>query len=168
MTSTARGLLAQPGRPTAEVTPIAESRAVHAGTSVRLALQVALPDGVHVQANRPRDPLLIPTVLTLEPSAGVTLVDTAYPAATEFKVTGQSEALVVFEQRFVIGAKVALASTVPETLIINGRLRYQACNASTCFAPTTQPVRWTLPVVAASAPTAPQFAEVFAGLTFNR
>ena len=48
-------------RPKANVTPIVERDGVRAGTPVRVALQVSLPEGFHVQSNKPRDPLLIPT-----------------------------------------------------------------------------------------------------------
>jgi hypothetical protein len=60
-------------RPQANVTRIVETNGVHPGTTSRVALQVSLPDNLHVQSNRPRDPLLIPTVLTIEPPPGVTL-----------------------------------------------------------------------------------------------
>ena len=47
----------------ADVTPVVEGDGVRAGTEARVALQVALPDGFHVQSNKPRDPNLIPTEL---------------------------------------------------------------------------------------------------------
>ena len=46
---------AQLRRIQAELTPLVEADAVHAGSEVRLALQVALPEGFHVQSNKPRD-----------------------------------------------------------------------------------------------------------------
>ena len=58
---------AQLRRPRAELTPLVESEGVRAGGPVRLALRVSLPEGVHTQSNKPRDPLLIPTVLTFDP-----------------------------------------------------------------------------------------------------
>ena len=60
-------------RPRAEVTPVVERPAVHAGAKVRLALKVALPEGLHTQSDKPRDPNLIPTVLTIKTPAGVTV-----------------------------------------------------------------------------------------------
>ena len=100
-------MLAQ-GRPKAEVTPLVDADGVHAGSTVRVALQVALPDGLHVQSDKPRDPMLIPTVLTIEPPAGVTVSEIAYPEPTDFAQAGQKEPLAVFEQRFVVGAKLTL------------------------------------------------------------
>ena len=54
--------------PRAEVTPLAGADAAAAGEPARLALQVTLPEGFHVNANKPRDPSLIPIVLTVEPT----------------------------------------------------------------------------------------------------
>ncbi len=42
----------------ATLTPIVGSDGVYAATEVRAALQVQLPDGFHVQSDRPRDPAL--------------------------------------------------------------------------------------------------------------
>src|SRR4029450_8786171 len=63
---------AQLRRPRAEISPLVESPAARAGNSVRLALQVTLPEGLHTQSNKPRDPTLIPTVLTVDVAAGLT------------------------------------------------------------------------------------------------
>lgn len=51
----ASGLAFAQGRPKAEVTPLVEADGVHAGSTVRIALQVSLPDGLHVQSDKPRD-----------------------------------------------------------------------------------------------------------------
>jgi hypothetical protein len=40
---------------------------------------VRLPQGLHVQSNKPRDPDLIPTDLAVVPPKGATLVDVVYP-----------------------------------------------------------------------------------------
>ncbi|HYS24086.1 MAG TPA: hypothetical protein VEP46_00745, partial [Vicinamibacterales bacterium] len=55
---------AQARRPTAEVTPLVE-RAVRAGEAARVAIRVALPEGLHTQSNKPRDETLIPTEVTV-------------------------------------------------------------------------------------------------------
>src|SRR4051812_47822647 len=56
----------------ADVSPIVEADGARVGSETRLALQVTLPDGYHVQSDKPRDPNLIPTVLTVEVPQGVT------------------------------------------------------------------------------------------------
>ena len=49
--------------PAATLTPMLERDGVASGRTARAALEVALPEGLHVQSNKPRDPLLIPTAL---------------------------------------------------------------------------------------------------------
>lgn len=138
---------AQARRPTAQVAPVMESKAALPGTTVRLALRVRLPAGVHVQSNKPRDKDLIPTVLTIEPPPGVTVIGIDYPKASDLVQIGQPQPLAVFGEEFSIGVRVALARTVkPGALLLPARLRYQACNATTCFVPTRADASWTLPV----------------------
>jgi DsbC/DsbD-like thiol-disulfide interchange protein len=165
----ASGLMLAQGRPRANVTPLVEADGVHAGSTVRLALQVALPDGLHVQSDKPRDAMLIPTVLTIEPPAGVKVAETLYPSPTDFAQDGQKDPLAVFEQHFVVGVKLTLDATVAAgELVVPARFRYQACDASTCFAPAREETRWTLNVVPVSTPIAARFPEVFDTLRFRR
>jgi len=136
----------------AEITPIVESHGVHAGTPVRMALQVRLPKGFHVQSNKPRDPSLIPTVLTIDAPAGVSVAEVVFPPPTDLAQIGQPQPLAVFEQDFAIGVRLALAGTVqPGEIAVPFRLRYQACDETACYIPTTAEARWTLNVVPASA-----------------
>src|SRR6476659_7950913 len=76
---------AQLTRPKADVVPLVERERVHAGTSARVALKVSLPEGLHVQSNKPRDPLLIPTELTVDAPPGVTVTEIVYPPSTDLK-----------------------------------------------------------------------------------
>lgn len=160
--------LAQRG-PTVSVTPVVESDGVHAGTTVKLALRVSLPDGVHVQSDKPRDPMLIPTRLTVEPPAGITTSEVVYPAPTDFVQKGQAAPLAVFEQQFVVGVAVTLAKEVaPGVVQVPVRLRYQACDASTCFVPSRQDATFTLRVVPSGEALKRVEPALFAQLRFSR
>jgi cytochrome c biogenesis protein CcdA/thiol-disulfide isomerase/thioredoxin len=157
------------GRPQAATAPFVETDGVRPGSSTRVALTVALPEGLHVQSDRPRDPLLIPTVLSLEPPPGVRVTQLVYPHPTDFNQEGQAQPLAVFEREFVIGAELEIASTVaPGDLVVPGRLRYQACNDKVCFAPITATTAWTLRVVPATAPVTPAAPDVFERLSAGR
>ncbi|MGD9902775.1 MAG: thioredoxin family protein [Vicinamibacterales bacterium] len=158
---------AQLRRPRAEVVTLAETDVVRPGSSVRLAVRVTLPEGLHVQSDAPKDPSLIPTVLTLEPPAGVAVTEIVFPEATDFAVAGIDEPLKVFEHEFYIGIQVAVASTVPDgQLALPATLRYQACNDQLCFAPATAEAPWHLTVAASQRPETTH-AEVFAALPFG-
>src|SRR5262245_42210591 len=116
--------------PEATVTPFVESDAVPAGSSpVRVALTVGLPEGLHVQSDKPRDPSLIPTTLTIDAPAGVKVTQLVFPHPTDFAQEGQSQPLAVFEREFVVGAELEVDKSVaPGELAIPVKLRYQACN----------------------------------------
>jgi thiol:disulfide interchange protein DsbD len=159
---------AQIARPRADVTPLVESDGVHAGGPARVALQVSLPEGLHVQSNRPRDPSLIPTVLTADPPPGVTVEEVVYPRSTELKQAGQDQPLAVFERQFAIGVQFRLGRDVKAgNLLIPVHLRYQACDASVCYPPSTADLQWTLRVVPASARATPRHTEVFGTIAFG-
>jgi cytochrome c biogenesis protein CcdA len=154
---------------TAEVTPLVGSDGVHPGAEVRAALQVALPEGFHVQSDTPRDPSLIPTVLTVEPPAGVSVVELVYPSPTDLTQIGADQPLAVFEREFAIGLRLTVSPDVPiGEMTVPGRLRYQACNDTTCFAPTTAEAQWTLHVVPQGTPVTARHGDVLDQLPFGR
>jgi thiol:disulfide interchange protein DsbD len=154
--------------PRAEVAPLAGADAAAAGGATRLALQVTLPEGFHVNANKPRDPSLIPIVLTVEPPAGVTITEIVYPVPTDFAQQGATEPLAVYERAFAIGVTLELdASVAPGELTIPARLRYQACDEKMCYIPATAVTGWTLRVVAGGTAVAAQNQPVFSAIAFG-
>ena len=158
---------AQLGQPRAQVTALAGASAVRPGGEVRLALQVTLPPSAHVQSNAPRDPALIPTLVTIDAPTHAEVVEVVYPTAIDFEQAGQAQPLSVFAHEFAIGARVAIATTMPRgNVTIPGRIRYQSCDARTCYAPTTVEVAWTF-TVADEATAAAQHAEVFDAIAFG-
>ncbi|HZP48471.1 MAG TPA: thioredoxin family protein [Vicinamibacterales bacterium] len=153
-------------RPRAEVTPVTERPNAHAGDTVRLAVKVSLPEGVHTQSNKPSDDSFIPTVLSVDPPFAVKEI--VWPPSSELKQAGLDKPLLVFEQAFTIGVQVTLpANTAAGPLTIPGRLRYQACDATLCYAPTTAPIEWKLDIVAAAAPVATTADPLFASIKFG-
>jgi thiol:disulfide interchange protein DsbD len=164
----ATGAFAQP--PRAKVAPLTESESVVAGSQTRLALTVSLPPKLHTQSDKPRDPLLIPTVLTVEPASGLKVTNLIYPHPKDFTLEGQSEALLVFENEFVVGAEIELAANVPPgELVIPGRFRYQACDDKVCFQPRTERFEWKVRVLPAGTAAAPPPENaVFAELSKSR
>jgi thioredoxin:protein disulfide reductase len=159
---------AQLRRIVAELTPIVEKDAVHPGEEVRAALRMTLPDGFHVQSNKPRDPSLIRTSLTFIPPAGVTPIEVVFPAAIDLKVAGIDEPLAVFERTFVIGVRLSVADTATGQLVVPAQLEYQACDDTMCFAPTKAATEWAFSVVARDRQAHARHQDVFAGIAFGR
>ena len=161
-------LLAQDGPPPrAQVTPLLEHESVAPGATVRAAVRVSLPEGLHANAHKPRDPSLIPLVLTVNAPAGVTVEEIVYPEPTDLRQENAPQPLSVYEREFAIGAVLRIApDAAPGPLEIPVRLRYQACNEKLCYLPTTVQSAWTLRVGTAGK-AAGANREVFGGIRFG-
>jgi thiol:disulfide interchange protein len=159
--------LAQFRGPRAELTPFVESE-VRAGGTGRAAVEVRLPQQLHVQSNAPRDPALIATELTFNTPAGVRATEIVFPKPTDFEQAGLPQPLAVFEHEFAIGVQFAVdEGTAPGTIDVPGRLRYQACDDKVCYPPQTGEVRWTLTVVGSAAATTRTRPDVFERIAFG-
>ncbi len=158
---------AQGGPPQVRFETLVESTPSYAGTTVRLAVRVTLPEGYHVNSDVPLDEFLIPTTWTFEPPDGITAERIAFPEAHMF-VQGDVLELVVFETEFIVGAELSLAPDLaPGTYTVDSSFGYQACDDIACYAPTSESLSFTIEVVdAAEAVGAAQHGEIFAGFEF--
>jgi thioredoxin:protein disulfide reductase len=165
----ASALAAQFRGPKAELTPLLDSDGVRAGSTVRAALEVRLPDEkLHVQSNKPRDESLIATVLTVDAPAGVRVTELVFPKATDLAQEGQAQPLAVYPHEFAIGVALEIADSVqPGELVVPARLRYQACDDKMCFPPSTGQFSWTLRVVSGGAAVTPQHQDVIGAIPFG-
>jgi len=166
--SATAGARTQSGPPRASVSPVVEFNGAHAGGAVRVALSVVLPDGLHANSNKPRDPSLIAMELRIAPPAGVAVEEIVWPAATDLEQEGSELPLAVFERQFAIGVSLNLDPSVAQgELAVPATLRYQACDNKQCYFPATTEAAWVLRVVPASAPLTSQNGPVFRNLRFG-
>lgn len=134
-------------RPTPQVETTTDLSAVTAsGGTARFVVRVTLPPDLHVQANQPRDPSLIPTELSIVPPAGTTLIDVTYPPPIDFNQAGATQPLAVYPNVFDIVVRLKVAPGFAVATPVTATLRYQACNDVLCFAPANADVTWTLTV----------------------
>ena len=161
---------AQLARPRADVVSLVEGPA-RAGSPVRVALKVTVPEGLHTQSNKPRDKSLIPTTLTINAPAGITVEEIVWPPSIDLVQAGADKPLSVFEREFLIGATLLLpgSRSVAGDLTVPAKLRYQACDANLCYPPATADVAWVIHQVPASAAAAPDpsHARDFASIKFG-
>ena len=142
-------------QPTAELTPTIEQRAIRPGQTVILVLRVELPENIHLQSDKPRDPYVIPTLLTFTLPEGITVEEIAYPESTDFLLEDWDEPLAVFEHEFTIEVRLVLdADFSPGEVVVPGSFLYQACDKRICFPPKTAAVEWRMDVEAALTPRA--------------
>lgn len=138
---------AQVQKPRLELVASVTPASVAAGARAKATLKVRMPTSVHVQSDKPKDPSLIPTLLTINPPAGVTVERIVYPVPSTLNQEGRSTPLSVFGPELVIDVQLAIASTVSAgEMRVPGQLRYQACDERVCFPPARAPVEWVLTV----------------------
>lgn len=124
------------------VTLLSDSADVTAGTPQIVELRFKVDDGYHVNSHKPKDELLIPTVLRIDGNPDLKVLAEDYPAGTSFHLdVGEGETLDVYQGEFQVRLRV-VATKGPQTL--TGSLRYQACDNAACFPPRTLPVRFAV------------------------
>src|SRR5690348_7480059 len=93
----AAGPSAQGAKPVS-ISQILERPVVTPGGTLLGALRIEIPPELHLQSNVPRDPSLIPTVITFDPPADVTAAEVVFPATIDFKIAGFDAMQAVFEK----------------------------------------------------------------------
>ena len=155
---------AQPPSPIS-ITTVTETVGAHAGSIYHVAVQARLDAGFHVNSNEPLEDGLISTQLSFDPVDGISLEGIAWPESFLFEVGG--EPLAVFEEEFVIGASLALDPDLElGEYTVAGSLRYQACDDTICYFPTTANLEFHLSVVEETQDLTPTHVELFDEMTF--
>ena len=112
------------------------------GRTVRATVVMEIPQGLHVQSNKPLDKFLIATKLDVETPSGMKVGPISYPRAVMRNLKFSKSKVAVYEGRTMIRFQV----TVPANYSggsgeIKGKLRFQACNDESCFPPVTREVK---------------------------
>jgi thiol-disulfide isomerase/thioredoxin len=112
--------------------PVSVSKGDHS----RFKIVLSISPGYHINADRPDDKSLIPTVFTPSPVTGSTWGEPAYPEAT-YVIEGWSpEPLKVFNGEVVIRVVLNVSRSVPPgRLTAGGKLQLQACDREICLPP---------------------------------
>jgi hypothetical protein len=125
--------------PKAYVLYAAEQQIVPAGKQATLELRFHTLPGYHVNSHTPKSELLIATALTLQPASGVKPGTPLYPAGQPYSFSfDPSDKLDVYAGDFTI--KLPIVATAGEH-IVDGSLKYQACDNASCYPPRTLPVK---------------------------
>lgn len=157
---------------TLTLTPAADAVALGPqGATLDLTATATVARGWHVNAHRPTEKFLIPTVLTLTLPAGVSAAPVQYPApkTQRFAFAGDLE-LLVYEGAVPLTTTLTIpADFAADALVVEAVLRYQACDNTTCLPPASAVAELRLPVrdAAAAAPPAAGGVDLAALLAGN-
>ncbi|MCW8809946.1 MAG: thioredoxin fold domain-containing protein [Ignavibacteriaceae bacterium] len=111
---------------------------VYPGTEFKIAVEVQVAEGWHINSHEPYDEYLIPTSLTIVENPKFKLKKVAYPEPHDLKLAFSESPLSVWEGTVYKGALVEVDSNLTlgtYPLVVD--LEYQACNDISCQAPTS-------------------------------
>jgi thiol:disulfide interchange protein len=128
-----------PAKPKNYVTYAAEPQTVPAGKPANVEVRFHVVDGYHVNSHTPKSELLIPTTLRLEQADGVKAGTLEYPTGKLFSFSfDPKEKVDVYAGDFTLKLPVTAAAG---DHVVNGTLKYQACDNAACYPPRTLPVQ---------------------------
>lgn len=115
-----------------------EQVTVPAGKPSDVELHFRIAQGLHINSHKPKDEFLIPTTLSIPEGVGVYLSGANYPAGVDITLPlDHTTKLSVYTGEFTIQTRIVAAAG---NHLIEAKLRYQACNNSSCMPPKTIPV----------------------------
>ena len=107
--------------------------------AARLTLQ--LRSGYHVNSSTPADEYLIPLHLSWD-GATLEALDVAYPTPQMANYSFSKKPVSIYSGQFDVVTRFRVPANAPlGSLVVAGKLRYQACNDSTCLPPRTVEVK---------------------------
>lgn len=105
-------------------------------------LRFHVQDGFHINSHSPHDKVLIPTQLMVVDGDGITVSGVDFPPGTDTTFNfAPDEKVSVYTGDLTLRAHV---TATPGGHLLQGALRYQACDANACLPPRKIPVAVSL------------------------
>ena len=114
------------------------------GATVPVKIAARMREGYHCNSNTPSDEYLIPLKLTW--SAGVfPVAGIKYPKPAVEKFAFSPKALSIYSGQFDIVTEFKIpADAKPGQTVVNGKVKYQACDDRSCLPPKTLEVQFPM------------------------
>jgi DsbC/DsbD-like thiol-disulfide interchange protein len=172
--------LLAPARPsTSAAVPPAQSSAVgvngffsvdpaQQGSTFQAAVLLNIPEGLHVNSNRPLGKYAVPTVVKVEAPRGLKVTPVVYPAGRvrvfRFGEGTPEERLAVYEGRAIARFNVSVPADHEQGVArIRVSVRFQSCNDEVCFPPATRELTLPIAIVGRGVPVSHINGQYFGG-----
>ncbi|MCX5754380.1 MAG: thioredoxin family protein [Candidatus Krumholzibacteria bacterium] len=110
----------------------------HPGSVGYVAITADIAAGWHINAEKPLESYLIPTVLEVSAPAGIEIVRLLYPEPVLRKLEISETKMALYDGIAVFGAVIRVGPDVlPGSYRITATIRYQGCNNLTCVEPAS-------------------------------
>ena len=134
----------------AHITASSSNSVIRAGEHIRLILDIQLPPGMHVYA--PGVEGYLPIEWKMRDAISYSAMAVEYPKAKILRLEAIQETVPVYEGQFTLQREVTLSNaqkltptlTPGQEIVVEGTLRYQACDDRQCYLPQTVPLQWKL------------------------
>jgi len=135
------------------VRAFAPGKPVPAGGEAELTIELQIARSYHINSNRPLQDYLIPTSVEFDPSPGVTFDEAIFPEALVKKLPVSDTPMSVYERTVKITAAIRLEENFAhKEVIVQGRVRSQACDSNSCLPPVWTPFSVMAPVDVSARP----------------
>ena len=121
------------------------------GGSFRAAIVMDIPNGLHVNGNKPLGKYAIPTTVKIDAPKGLKITPVTYPQARVRSFdfgSGTAEKLAVYEGRAIMRFNVSVAPDAPIGVArVRANVRFQSCSDTVCFPPATRELVLAIAIV---------------------
>jgi thiol:disulfide interchange protein DsbD len=132
------------------------------GQEIRIALQLDIESGWHINAHKPLETSLVPTEVALEKNPSFTLKKIHYPKPKRKTFAFIQGELAVYEGIVVIFMDLGLsAEAAPGEGRISGKIKYQACDDRSCLLPMEAAFSASIPITKDPTEAYPTHPEIF-------
>jgi len=115
-----------------------EQVSVAAGRDAVIEMHFRVNHGMHINSHTPKEKWLIPTKLLVTTSPELKVERMEFPAGEDYTLAAMPKAkLSVYTGDFVVRAHIVAR---PGQHILQGTLRYQACDTNSCYPPREAPI----------------------------
>ena len=132
------------------------------GGEIRVALQLDIEKGWHINAHKPLETSLIPTEVVLEADPHFTVEEMHYPKPKRKTFEFIQGELEIYEGKVFVFIDLAVsAEAAPGESRISGKIKYQACDDRSCLLPMEAAFSTSIPITKDATEIRPIHAEIF-------
>ncbi len=132
------------------------------GEEIRVALQLDIEKGWHINAHKPRETYLVPTEVALEENPHFTVEKIHYPKPKRKTFEFIQGELAVYNGKVLFFMDLAVsAKAAPGMGRISGKIKYQACDDRSCLLPMEVGFSVSIPITGDPWEAYPTHTEIF-------
>jgi DsbC/DsbD-like thiol-disulfide interchange protein len=126
------------------------------GTTFLAAIVMEIPDGLHVNSNRPLGKYAVPTSVKIDAPRGLRITPVTYPRGTVRTFNfggGAAERLAVYEGRAIMRFSVTVPAGFELGVArIRANVQFQSCSDEVCFPPARRELVLPIAIVTRDTP----------------